>query len=42
MQKHNDAITTSGHSSFEKNIPLTLFERVRKGYERFYCVRGEL
>ena len=24
-----------------KNVPLTLFERVRKGYEGFSCVRGE-
>ena len=32
---------TSGHISLE-NIPLTLFERVRKGYLRFYYVRGEL
>ena len=31
MQKHNDAMKTSGHRSFRKNIPLTLFERVRKG-----------
>ena len=27
---------------FRKNISLTLFERVRKGYLKFYCVRGEL
>ena len=39
MQKHNDAIKTSGHSSLEK---YTLYSKVRKGYERFYCVRGEL
>ena len=25
----------------QNNIPLTLFESVRKDYERFYCVRGE-
>ena len=24
---------------FQKNIPLTLFEMVRKGYSRFYCER---
>ena len=41
MQKHNDAIKTSGHSSFEK-IYLSLYSEVRKGYERFYWVRGEL
>ena len=36
-----NTIKTSGQF-FRKNIPLTLFERVRKGYERYYCVRGEL
>ena len=35
-----NTIRTSEDTSLE-NIPLTLFERVRKGYKRFYCVRGE-
>ena len=40
MQKRNDAIKTSRHNSFEKNIPLTLFVMVGKGYERFFlCER---
>ena len=39
MQKHNnDTITTSGHSSLEKYTS----HFIRKGYESFYCVRGEL
>ena len=31
-----NTIKTRGHSSSEKNIPLPLFERVRKAYERYY------
>ena len=39
MQKHNDdTIKTSGHSSLEKYTS----HFIRKGYERYYCVRGEL
>ena len=41
MQKHNDAIKTNGHSSLEKYTS-HFIERVWKGYEGFYCVRGEL
>ena len=36
-----NTIKTSGHSSFEKYTS-HFIERVRKGYERYYCVRGEL
>ena len=36
-QNHNDdAIKTSNTFFFRKNIPLTLFQRVRKGYYMFY------
>ena len=31
-----NAIKMRRHTSLEKNIPLTLFERVRNGYERYY------
>ena len=41
MQKHNDPIKTSGHSSLEKYTS-HFIERVRKGYEGYYCERGEL
>ena len=42
MQNHNDdTIKTSGHGSLEKYTSHFL-ERVRKGYEGYYCVRGEL
>ena len=34
----NNTIKTSGHSSLEKYTS----HIIRKGYERFYCVRGEL
>ena len=40
MQKHNDAIMMSRHSSLGKKT-FTLFVMVGKGYERL-CVRGEL
>ena len=36
-----NTIKTSGHSSLEKYTS-HFFERVRKGYEGYYCVRGEL
>ena len=41
MQKHHNTIKTSGHSSLEKYTS-HFIERVRKGYEGYYCVRGEL
>ena len=42
MQKHNDAITTNGHSSLEKYTSHTLFSKgLRKGWY-WLCVRGEL
>ena len=42
VQKHNDdTIKTNGDSSLEKYTSHTLFELVRKGYEKI-CVRGEL
>ena len=41
MQKHNDAIKMSGHSSLEKYTS-HFIKRVRKGYEGYYCVKGEL
>ena len=36
-----NTIKTSGHSSLEKYTS-HFIERVRKGYEGYYCVRGEL
>ena len=42
MQNHNDDTIKTSDTVLLKNILLTLFERVRKGYKRFYCVRGEL
>ena len=36
-QKHNGAMKTSGHTSLEKYTTHLL-----KGFERYYCVRGEL
>ena len=39
MQKHNDDTIKTSDTVPYKNIPLTLFERVRKGYLRFYCER---
>ena len=36
-----NTVKTSGHSSLEKYTS-HFIERVRKGYERYYCVRGEL
>ena len=42
MQNHNDDTIKTSDTILKKNIPLTLFERLRKDYERFYCVRGEL
>ena len=38
MQKCNTAIKTSGHSSLEKYTSHFIW----KGYEEYYCVRGEL
>ena len=42
MQNHNNNTIKTSDTVLLKNIPLTLFERVRKDCERFYCVRGEL
>ena len=42
MQNHNNDTIKTSDPVLYKNIPLTLFERVRKDYLRFYCVRGEL
>ena len=41
MQNHNDAIIKCRHSSLVK-YTYYFIERVRKGYEGYYCVRGEL
>ena len=37
MQNHNDDTIKTSDTVLSKNIPLTLFKRVRKGYWRFYC-----
>ena len=42
MQNHNNDTIKTSDIVLSKNTPLTLFEMVRKGYLRFYCVRGEL
>ena len=42
LKNQNGRIITDIYQKPSQNIPLTLFERIRKGYERFYCVRGEL
>ena len=39
MQNHNDDTIKTSDTVLKKNIPLTLFESVRKGYSRFYCER---
>ena len=41
MQNTVNIIKTSGHRSLEKYTS-HFFERVRKGYEEYYCARGEL
>ena len=41
MQKYIHTIKTSGHSSLEKYTS-HFIESVRKDYEVYYCVRGEL
>ena len=37
--EHNDTMKKDERRLLWKNIPLTLLERVRKGYSRFYCER---
>ena len=39
MQNHNDTTIKTSDTVLYKNILLTFFERVRKGYSRFYCER---
>ena len=39
MQNHNDDTIKTNDTVLYKNIPLTLFERIRKGYSRFYYER---
>ena len=41
MQKHIQH-NKDERTQFFRKIYLSLFSKVRKGYERFYCVRGEL